>query len=112
MAKVIITNTLKNEIQKRFKQESIKIFELMKTLEKNPHKGKAIGNVANIIIKEIKYKNYRFYFITDGHMLKFAASEEVTNLIIRFVKMSDKKNQQKTINEIKNILKTLGEDDF
>ena len=56
MAKVIITNTLKNEIQKRFKQESIKIFELMKTLEKNPHKGKTIGNVANIIIKEIKYK--------------------------------------------------------
>mgnify|MGYP001609289914 FL=1 len=32
----------------------------------------------------------------------------LTDLLIRFVRMSDKKDQQKTINEIKQILLKLG----
>ena len=107
MAKVIIPEYLEKEINKKFKGESVEIFELMYSLEKNPHKGKPLGNVRGIIIKELKYKNFRFYFITDGHKLKVLSAEELNDLFIKFVRMSDKKDQQKTINEIKNILRKV-----
>ena len=32
-------------------------------MEENPNKGKLLGNVGGIVIKEIKYKNFRFYFV-------------------------------------------------
>src|SRR3989304_1379274 len=55
-------------------------------------------------IKELKYKSFRFYFITDGHKLKFIDKSSLVDLLIRFVRMSDKKDQQETINEIRKIL--------
>ncbi|MBM3233587.1 hypothetical protein FJZ19_00665 [Candidatus Pacearchaeota archaeon] len=112
MAKVEIVHSLFEEIQKKFKGESHKIIDLIETLETNPHKGKLLGNVAGIVIKEIKYKSFRFYFITDGHKLKFFDESSLTDLLIRFVRMSDKKSQQKTIEEIKKILITLGAGGF
>lgn len=42
--------------------------------------------------------------LPDGFKLKFLSEEELTDLLLRFVRMSDKKHQQNTINEIKNIL--------
>ena len=53
MAKVIITGELEEEVNKRFKIESIKIFKLMKSLEENPKKGKIVGQINGIVIKEI-----------------------------------------------------------
>ena len=112
MARVIITESLEKEINKKFKKESIKIIRLMKSLETNPKKGKLIGQVGGILIKEIKYKSYRFYFITDGYKLKILGLDELQDLLIKFVRMSDKKCQQKTIGEIKEILRTFGSDSF
>lgn len=108
MAKVIIPEHLEKEINKKFKRESVNIFELMYSLEENPRKGKPLGSVGGILIKELKYKNFRFYFITDGYKLKVLGAEELQNLLIRFVRMSDKKDQQKTINEIKEVLRKVG----
>src|SRR3989344_2204984 len=105
MAKVIITKGLEEEISKKFKQESIEIFSLMLTLEDNPKKGKNIGVVGNVLIKELKYKKFRFYFLTDTYKIKFLKIEELKDLIIKFVRMSEKRDQQKVIEEIKNILK-------
>ncbi len=110
MAKVVITVPLKEEIFKRFKAESERIFLQMKSLENGPHKGKPLGHVAGIVIKELKYEKYRFYFITDGHVLKFGTDDELAALLIKFVRMSDKKDQQKIIDEIKTILKSMGFD--
>jgi hypothetical protein len=110
MAKVIITKTLKEEILRRFKADSEKIFQRFKSLEKEPKKGKSVGHVAGIVIKELKYEKFRFYFITDGHKLKFATEDELASLLIKFIRMSEKKDQQKTIAEIKNILKSFGFD--
>ncbi len=107
MAKVIITKKLEDEVNKLFKKESIKIFELMKTLEENPYKGKAVGQVGGIVIKELKHDSYRFYFVADGFEIKILKKEELSDLLIKFVRMSNKKDQQKVINEIKNVLKTL-----
>lgn len=112
MAKVIITSSLEEEINKRFKSESVKIFSLLSTLADNPHKGKVVGVVGKILIKEIKCDKYRFYFITDGYKLKFLKIEELRDLLIKFVRMSDKKDQREVIEEIKIILRNFGEDGF
>jgi len=108
MAKVIILKQLEEEINKKFKGESVEIFELMYSLEENPNKGKLLGSVGGIIIKELKYKSFRFYFITDGYKLKIFDEDNLTDLLIRFVRMSNKKDQQETINEIRSILIKLG----
>src|SRR6056297_3951870 len=112
MVKIIITEKLKNDILKKFKKDSKKIFKLIYSLKENPKKEKKIGHVSNIIIKELKYEKFRFYFITNGFKIKFLKTEDLQSLVIKFVRMSDKKSQQKTINEIKSILKKLGEEGF
>ena len=112
MAKVQIIRSLFDEIQKKFKREAHKIIDLLETLEENPKKGKVLGNVGGIVIKELKYNNFRFYFITDGFKIKVLSIQELSDLLIRFVRMSDKKAQQKTIDEIKAVLKKFGEEGF
>ncbi len=112
MAKVEIDENLKNEILKKFKQESRTIFRMMQSLAENPHKGKTLGTVGSIVIKEIKYRAFRFYFITDGFILRVMDQAKLNDLLIRFVRMSDKKDQQKTIDEIKNVLLRLGSQGF
>ncbi len=112
MAKVIFTKKLEGEINKVFKNESTKIFESMRELENNPHKGRPLGQVGGIVVKEIRYDSFRFYFITDGFKLKMLQKEELNDLLIKFVRMSDKKTQQKTIDEIKDVLRKLGEEGF
>ena len=112
MAKVEIVRSLFEEIEKKFKGEAHEIIDLMESLETNPHKGKPVGNIGGIVIKELKYKNFRFYFITDGYKIKVLRKEDLEDLLIKFVKMSDKKNQQKVIDEIKYVLRNFGEEKF
>lgn len=112
MAKVEIVLPLFEEIQKKFKGESHQVIDLIESLEKNPLKGKFLGNVGGMAIKEIRYKSFRFYFIADGHKLKFFDEQSLADLLIRFVRMSDKKDQQKTIEEIRNILIHFGSKGF
>ena len=83
MSKVIITKKLEEEINKKFKGESVKIFDLMRSLEESPHKGKIVGQVSGIVIKEIKYGSFRFYFITDGFKIKLLGKDELENLLIK-----------------------------
>jgi hypothetical protein len=112
MAKVMIAERLKEEILKKFKKESKKIFKLMYSLQDNPKKGKLLGSFAGIVIKEIKYESFRFYFITDGYKLKIMDESLLTDMLIKFVRISDKKDQQETINEIKKILINFGPEGF
>ena len=97
MAKVKISDSLLNEIEKKFKGESHKVIDLLETLEENPKKGKFIAQVSGIVVKELKYESYRFYFITDNYKIRFLKIEDLKDLLIKFVRMSDKKTQQKTI---------------
>ncbi|MBU2503706.1 MAG: hypothetical protein KJ879_01485 [Nanoarchaeota archaeon] len=112
MAKVEIVESLFDAIEKKFKDEVHEIIDLLETLEENPKKGKAIGQVGGIVIKELKYKKFRFYFITDGYKVKFLDIKDLHNLLIKFVRMSDKKSQQKTIDEIKYVLEKFGDEGF
>ncbi len=111
MARVIITESLFKTIQRTFDvAEADSILDALKSLETNPYKGKIPGTVGGIVIKEIRHKKYRFYCITDGHMLKFGTNEELAGLLIKFVRISEKKDQQKTITEVKSILRSFGFD--
>lgn len=112
MAVVVITKGLEEKINKIFKKESIEVFSLLYSLESNPKKGKNIATIGKTIIKEIKYKKFRFYFITNGFQLKLVSAQELKNIVIKFVRMSQKKDQQKVIEEIKKILRNLGEESF
>jgi hypothetical protein len=112
MAKVEIIRSLFEVIKKKFKGEAHKIIDLLETLEDNPKKGKLLGNVGGIVIKEIKYKSFRFYFLTDGYKLKAINEESLIDLLIKFVRMSNKNEQQETINEIRKILTKIGPSGF
>ena len=112
MARVIITEGLEKEINKKFKKDSIKIFELIYSLKENPKKGKSVGQVGGILIKELKHRSFRFYFITNGYKIKMLGLDELQDLLIKFVRMSDKKTQQKTIEEIKRVLRIFGSEGF
>jgi len=87
MAKVEIINSLEEEIFKKFKGESITVFKLLKSLEENPKKGKFLGQFAGFAVKELKYKNFRFYFIAEGHKLNVLSKEELVDLLMRFVRI-------------------------
>jgi len=108
----MISEFLKNEILKIYKRDSKNIFKQMYSLKENPKKGKTLGSVGGIVIKELKYKSLRLYLITDGYKLKLLDTNELTDLLIKFVRMSNKKSQQKTIDEIRNILRKVGKEGF
>lgn len=112
MATVEIVASLYDEINRKFKHQSIEVLQHLKSLESLPHKGKLLGTVGGIVIKELKYSGFRFCFITDGFKLKCLGRDTLVDLLVRFVRMSDKKRQQQTINEIKQILLTLGASGF
>ncbi len=112
MAKIEIVKSLFEDIKKKFNGKSHKIIDLMENLEQNPNKGKLLGNIAGILIKEIRYNSFRFYFITNGYKLKFVNASGLNDILIRFIRISDKKNQQKIINEIKKVLANIWFDAF
>lgn len=109
MAKIEIAESLTREIIRKFNQKQAnEIIDLLYTLEEHPQKGKLLGTVGGIVIKELKYEGFRFFFITDGFTLRCMDEEKLADLLLRFVRMSDKKHQQETIEEIKKILRTIG----
>jgi hypothetical protein len=112
MVKVEIVRSLFEEIEKIFKKDATKIFDLIETGSNYPNKGSVVGSVGGIVIKELKYKGYRFYFLADGFKLKFIDEESLQDLLLKFVRMSNKKHQQKVIEEIKQVLITIGPKGF
>jgi hypothetical protein len=112
MAKVIITASLEKEVNKRLKQDSVEVFRLVLELEENPKKGKPVGAIGNVQIGEIKFRKFRFYFVTDRYKVKFMSADELKDLIIKFVRMSDKKDQHEIIEQIKHVLRMMGDEGF
>ncbi len=108
MAIVVFANKLIKEIKKTFNRiEKEKVISLLRSLEQNPKKGKKVGVVGNTVIKELNYNKFRFYFIANRFKIKFLSVEELTHLLLKFIRMSDKKQQEKTIKEIKVVLREL-----
>jgi hypothetical protein len=112
MAVVIITKSLEKEVNRRLKQDAVEAFKLMLELESNPKKGKTVGSVGNVTIKEIKFRKFRFYFVTDRFRIKFLSTDELKDIFIKFVRMSEKKDQEMVIHDIKRVLRSLGDEGF
>ena len=113
MARIELTRSFVRQLSKRFSEhEANKVLDLIETLEDTPRKGKTLGNIGSVVIKELKYKKFRFYFLVDGWSLKCVDEEHLKDLLLRFVRMSDKKRQQQTLDEIKNILVRIGPNGF
>jgi hypothetical protein len=108
MVRIEIVESLYEEIETRFRKDASEVFDLIGSLEESPKKGKNIGNVAGILIKELRYKGLRFYFLCDGFKMRFLREQELTDLLLKFVRMSDKRHQQDTIDEIKEVLVKMG----
>lgn len=113
MIRLSITNSLVKEIGKTFKRaEAHKVIDHIESLIEQPKKGKLLRMVNGLLIKELKYKKYRFYFLIDGDKLRCIDEKTLVELLIRFVRMSDKKKQQQVIEEIKEVLRIIGPKGF
>ena len=44
--KILIIKELKEQIYRTFKKDAKKIYQLIRTLEENPNKGKILGSIA------------------------------------------------------------------
>jgi hypothetical protein len=108
--KISISPILKKEIEKKFKKESIRVVKFLMSLKENHHKGDLLTQIGGISIKEIKYNGFRFYYVVDNYRLKLFDRGELNKLLLKFVRMSNKKTQQKVINSIKEILKKFGDE--
>lgn len=105
--KILVIKSLRDEIYKKFKKDSLKVYNLINSLRDNLNKGKHLGKISTFILKELKYKNFRFYFIIKENELILYRKEDIKELLIKFIDMSNKNKQQQTINKIKIILKNL-----
>jgi len=106
---VSVSPSLKREIKKKFKKESVKVIKFLMSLEGNHHKGDLLTQIGGVLIKEIKYRGFRFYYVVDNYRLKLFDEGELRELLIKFVKMSNKKSQQRVIERIKDILRKFGD---
>jgi hypothetical protein len=113
MVRILVTQELTKDLIRYFgKAKALEIIDSFESLNENPHKGKELGHVGKIVIKELKLESFRFYFIADGFKLKFLKPEEIKDLLIKFIKMSKKNDQKDVIAEIKTALKKLGFEAF
>ena len=111
MIKIKVEKSLVKEIKKKFGiNTALKIMDSFETLKENPQRGKKVGRVGDYLIKELKFETFRFYFITNGVELKLFLKKEIESIIIKFIRMSKKNNQQKIIGEIKELIKNMYDD--
>ncbi len=107
MIRIIVLNSLRNEILKNLKKESSEVYDLMDQLKENPNKGKTLGLVGGMLIKELKFKTFRFYFVVNGNELILFNKGKLQDLLFRFIEMSKKNDQQHTIDRIKQTLREI-----
>ena len=114
MVKVVVTKKLEKEVVKRLSEkEADDVFLFMASLEENPFRGDVLTVVGSVILKELKHKNFRFYFIHSANLFKLLSKDELKQELLKFVAMSDKgKEQQRVINRVKNEIKSFGFDWF
>ena len=113
MARVLIERSLLREIKKRFaRTEAHRIIDRMERLQAHPKSGKPLGVVGGIVIKQIKYRSFRFFFISESDAIRCVDERTLVDRLLSFVRMAHKKHQHETIEEIKNVLRRLGPEGF
>ena len=105
MIEFIFTISFLKKLKKVFgKKNALVVLDFLEDLKKNPNKGKTLTHIGDIQIKEIKYNSFRFYFIVSKNSLKLVLKDDLKDLLIKFVDLSKKNDQQEVINKIKDLL--------
>ena len=79
-----------------------------KLADTSPSDGDFVALVANIVLREKKHKTFRFYFITDQTTKHVITKDELKEMIVKFVALSKKNDQQEVIDKLKNDLQRFG----
>ena len=108
MAKVEIIEALKGEVMRKFGSESKTIFRQMRSLEENPKKGKVVGNVGGIVIKEIKYKKFRLLYPYKKNSLNFRMWKKYYSGASGLMGLKIKAKNVNSIRKFVNSLKLFG----
>lgn len=109
MAIVAITKALDKELKKLLsKQEYCEVKKKFLSLKKDPYKGKLLHVLGNVVLKELKHKSFRFYFLTSHNLIKIIAKVDLEKELIKFIRMSKKSDQAQVIQEI---LEQIKDDD-
>lgn len=113
MIKIKVSPVLVKKIKKTFKTKSKKVFRAMNELNEHPNKGKLIASIGLVELRELKYENvFHLYFFTNEQLVKVLDEDELQAILIKFVEMSKKKEQQEIIDMLKVDLKKYGFDWF
>ena len=101
MVVVVVTQSLDRELKKRLnKDEYYKVKRCFLTLKKDPYKGKLLHVIGNVILKELRWKTFRFYFFTSHNLIKILSDTDLEKELVKFVRMSKKNDQARVIQEI------------
>lgn len=108
MVVVRIDKPLVKKLEKRFsKKELRELKQLFLSLQENPYQGDLLYAFGNFVLKEKKYKTFRFYFLHSRKLLIIKDVDELKDEIIRFIEMSKKNDQQRIIDKLKGMMKRL-----
>ncbi|MFT4343459.1 MAG: hypothetical protein ACMXYE_01800 [Candidatus Woesearchaeota archaeon] len=110
MVIIYVSKKLEKEIVKQFpRKEADTVFRMIFSLKENPYEGDVLTVVGGVVLKELKHKKFRFYFVQSSKILKVISREDLIDHIIKFIALSDKsKEQQETIHKIKEDLQRFG----
>ncbi|MFT4327017.1 MAG: hypothetical protein ACMXYK_05935 [Candidatus Woesearchaeota archaeon] len=81
------------------------VLQLSKT---SPSDGDFVALVGNIIIREKRRDSFRFYFIIEKTKKHVITKEELNDMLLLFIALSKKNNQQKVIDDLKKGLQKKG----
>lgn len=108
MVIVRIDDSLIKKLEKRFNKKELKeLKRVFMSLQENPYQGDLIYAFGNFVLKEKKYKTFRFYFLHSRKILIIKDVARLKDEIIRFIEMSKKNNQQKIIDKLKKMMNKL-----
>jgi len=108
MVIVRIDKSLVKKLEKRFNKKELKeLKKVFLSLEENPYQGDLLYTFGNFVLKEKKYKTFRFYFLHSRKILIIKDIEKLKDEIIRFIEMSKKNDQQRVIDKLKAMMNKL-----
>lgn len=87
------------------KQASTLVKKLAQT---SPSDGDYVALVGNIVIREKRDKTFRFYFIVQNNVKHVITKEELSEMLVKFVALSKKNDQQNVIDKLKSDLQKFG----
>ena len=108
MVIVRIDDSLIKKLEKRFNKKDLReIKKLFLSLQDNPFQGNHLYTFGNFVLKEKKFKTFRFYFLHSKRIIIIKDIDKLKDEIIRFIEMSKKNDQQKVIDKLKKMMNKL-----